>query len=143
VPYTFFIVYKQTAFHASGTNDAILDGTAVFESAGLTGSTTFGSAFYAGGGGAISNGTEECNNVYGLIVVQSNGASSFIRANGAQIASGNPGTANPGGITLGCQQDGTRPASFLCRELFVYNSALSLANVQAAEAYVRRAYALW
>lgn len=70
-------------------------------------------------------------------VLSFNGASSFYRTNLNAIITGNPGTANPGGLIIGADKDAVMQNAIIeiC-EILVYDNQLSEADRDAVCAYL-------
>jgi hypothetical protein len=141
-PVTIFIVFNERTLSAPGGNDAILD------SYGTNNSLLFQSnspiiGFFAASAN-ISAAANYGVGTFAQLTIVSNGASSSIRVAGSQIASGNPGTGNPGGLTLGGQGGvaSGRWSNTDIGEVLVYNSALSAANIANVENYLKLKWGL-
>ena len=72
-----------------------------------------------------------------MVSVVANGASSTIRRNGAQIASGDSGTNTLSGVTVGASYVGTSPLGGKMFMLAVYAGAHSVAQQQLVEDYYK------
>lgn len=89
------------------------------------------------GGSGVVHSTVPMPMAFSSICAQYNGASSFLRKGGTQIAAGNPGSANLTGITLGASSGGTTQFhTGLIGEVLVYQGALTLTQIQSVEAYL-------
>jgi hypothetical protein len=78
----------------------------------------------------------------GIIQTTYNGASSRIRTGGGAGAGGNPGTHTLTGLTVGNRFEAPLNGADLIAELILYDSALSLADLNAVGDYLADKYAL-
>jgi hypothetical protein len=67
-----------------------------------------------------------------------NGASSQVRRNLFTATTGNPGAANPGGITLGAQSTGALPANVCFAEVLTYSAAHNASTQESVIRYLGR-----
>ncbi len=134
-----WIVAKSITYGTAGVKDIWMDGN-------TAGSMVIGSVISGGysisGGSAITYAASVANGVYAYIGNVYNGASSAIRVNGVQQATGNAGASNAGGITLGALANGTRGSNFECAELIVFSKSPAAGEIVAIEAYLKARYAL-
>jgi hypothetical protein len=124
-PITVYAVLKATGgnryFGAGGSQVRLGSGTT--------------SDMYAGA--EISGTAGDIGTSYHIVTGVVNGASSLIRVDQSQHASGSAGTQNPGtSIALGSEGDGQQPGQFYLGELSVYAAAHSLTQMQQQEAYL-------
>jgi hypothetical protein len=140
-PETIFIVYKQITLTGFGTHDVILDGKTAQRSLSTDTDDTI-TLINAGTGMGPGVSTYVANGVYAYATLVFNGASSKIRANGVQIASGNAGTNNGGGLTLGALAGGTRSCNIEVAELIDYAGVLAANQITDVEAYLKTTYGL-
>ena len=104
-PYTIMLACDITTLTAAGGQDTLVDGN-VAGATVLTVDSTPQTVLNAGA--AVTWAQAASNNRGGVITMIVNGASSSIRVNGQQVASGNAGAAAAGGFTLCARADGTR-----------------------------------
>jgi hypothetical protein len=101
-------------------------------------------AMYAGGFGPENDSASMPTGSRGVVGGSFNGASSVMEINAATLASftGNPGTGNPGGLTLGCRADGNtfRFADIEVQEWVVFNAAHATTQLKADNAVIRASW---
>ena len=94
---------------------------------------------------AGSHSTDNANlvlNGYKLVRVQFNGATSILQINNTTETTGNFGSGNAGGITVGRRGGGSYPAYFGIVALFVYNKVLTSAETTQLKAYIERKWCI-
>lgn len=141
-PYTLVFVL---AFGHPDSSGGIGTRTAVAGEAGGIGPfslSNFGGGWTVYAGANLVPATNP-NEIAHVLVVESNGASSVIRLDGAQISTGDAGANSLSGLTLGAQFNDTEWAKVAIAEVMVYNAALSAAETALVEdwamARIRRA----
>lgn len=140
-PATVFIVYKNITPGALNTNDCVFnDGN--LTNAMFYGNTTTDSRLYAGTQySPITSTVASGSYAYAQIVF--NGASSKIRANGIDLATGNPGTGTGGGgIQIGASSANSRATNIEVCEVIITSTVPTAAEVVAVENYFKIRYAL-
>lgn len=91
-------------------------------------------------GAFLNDGARNTN--YQIFIATFNGASSKFWVGGGAGTTGNPGAGAPGGVCLGAASNGGAPITGEIAEFCVYNTALSLSNVNALGAYSAYEYGL-
>lgn len=118
-PYTIYLRAKQVTWTA---NDRIVDGVAA--ASRLFQVTATPSVSLNAGGGAAAANTNWAVNTYASVCFVVNGASSSILVDATTETTGNPGTNNPGGITLAAANTGLANwANIQVKEVAVFTSA--------------------
>lgn len=126
-PWTLFAAIQVDAY---GANDRLFDALAVNNGTIYQSGGTPTINLYAQGGAAAANTSLTLGSWHVLTCVF-NGASSLIRVDGANQTTGNPGAADPGGITMGAQSGGGNQCDMDVGEVIIYNSAESVAANEA------------
>lgn len=129
-PAHIIIVYKHRTIGTPGASDIVFDGrnavvALVVDNRPLT---------QISAGGAPTGAFIPANNVFAICSVLFNGLSSTFFENGVSKITGNAGTTNPSGLTLGALNDGSRSTAIDVAAVVAFNSALSdvtRANVEA------------
>lgn len=121
-PFTILTTLKIIVAGGAGANDGVFDG--------LTASTQVSSDapdkfFIFGGAGPLFVGSNPSTGVFHFMGLVFNGASSAIYVDGTQAASGNAGTNNAGGFTVGALRDTSRPSNTEYEEVLVVQAAVS------------------
>jgi hypothetical protein len=137
-PYTVFMPFKWLTLTASGAQDVAFDGSTA--NAFVVVDNGPRTAIFAGS--TLSYAAIPENGAYVIFGFGVNGASSFIRSAGSQVASGAAGGNNPGGLTLGALTGGTRAGNFETPEIIIYNRIPSAGEIAAIENYLKIRYAL-
>lgn len=94
------------------------------------------------GGGIVLGGPQAVLEAFGIYALIFNGASSSGRINGGTGTSGNAGASAIAGIHVAAQGDGGGPFDGDLAELIIYNSALTLANMNIVGRYLAQKYAI-
>lgn len=139
-PLTVFLAAKLRTVGASGVNDVVIDGHDG-ATAALQSRDTPDTQLYAGAALSASPAVA-AHDEWSVVTIKLNGESSLIREDGVQLATGNAGTGQPDGLTL-ASLGGTpgRYTQLSVAEVIACNADLSLADIQAAEAYLKARYA--
>lgn len=99
----------------------------------------FGSSWayhwYAGTDLTLPSGTLH-GNAWKVVTFQFNGSSSFIRENGTQVFTGNPGSGAMTGISIGDYNTGGGAAAIGCKAVIVLHEATSNANLLTLEEWL-------
>jgi hypothetical protein len=133
------LVYKSIVIGAASAHDAICDGNATGNSVVLSDTGTH----YSIAAGVTLTDAEFVNNTtYGYTMHLFNGASSRIEVNRTVKASGNAGSNNAGGFTLGALPDGTRSTNVEVAEVIGYRADLSTSQSMRLSGYVKARYGL-
>lgn len=114
--------------------DGLTSFTAFYKRASAT---TF--ELYAGTSLTTSASTPATKHVHYLKFA---GASSLVRVDGTQVASGNAGSTNASGLAIGGAGGGTEYANVDVAEILLFNGVLSDANRNAVEAYLGSEYGI-
>jgi hypothetical protein len=131
-----FIVFKATGALVSG--DTVMDGKAT-NTMRLYRSSSSGIQLYAGAAGPSRNTTPQSYHAYSALF---SGDVSELRVDGGAASIVNAGTNGAGGVVLGLLGPGSRfPMACEIAEVIVYNFALSAANRELIEEYLRRRWA--
>lgn len=135
-PLTILLSYRSNLI-GGVTNDCIFDGGTAASLAMFSRTTPVTNMF--AGVSAPTFAGNICNGVFGVFSGMYNGAASDMWLNGTHFGNGptNVGANNANGFTLGGLQNGTRVTSIDVGELIVYPSALSTAQRQAIESYLK------
>lgn len=135
---TIFTVVKINAVFASGTHDFLFAG-----GGGITpGVQITNSNVSLVNGGALNTGVAPTTVGFHYWTFVDAGASSLIRMDGTQLASGNDGAGTPDGITVGALTGGTRSASATFGEVLFYGNAVAAADIANIEAYLKLGWGL-
>lgn len=128
-PNTILVVGKSTT-----NNTAIFDGDDSSHTHQVYRRGTGSWAMFAG---TLLDSALAANGNWHLRTAKFQGATSYLRLDGAEIAAGAAGAQNLDAITVGGFFDGTGALNGDVGELLVYNAALSAGDLAAAEAYLR------
>jgi hypothetical protein len=139
-PNTVFIVASRQTV-TPGTASYILDGAAQGKRhAVFLGADSINQRMYAGTGGAYSSVAATAG-TWDIYAAQFNGATSSLRLNGMEIASGDAGIHVAGYLNIGSKYTlGDANFDGYMAEFLFYNQALTTAEVQAVEQYLLDKY---
>jgi hypothetical protein len=132
-PYTRVIRSKIRLYGGVNSRDAILDGFTIF--GGFLGMSDPALTLLFCGG-VVSYAGIPTVDTYATVTIVVNGASSLIRIDGVEVASGNPGASNPAGTTIGAAANLTRNTDLSYAGLITCTGVLSGADLTNAEAYM-------
>lgn len=96
---------------------------------------------YAGTGFAADN-TDLAVNTWGVVRVVYNGASSSIRVDNNEATTGNAGTQNSDGFSLGAVYSGSFPSNIEVAELIIYSGTVSAGDDALIVNYLNTKYGL-
>ncbi len=136
-PHTVFLVYRQLSFNDLTHDFVIANGNSV---GGILSRNT--PATYIGGNTYPNIAANICDNVFSVVTVIHNGASSLLRVNGVQLISGDAGSEDPNGLTVGGYIDGTRTTNIEVAAVLHYAGVISGANLAYLEAGLAAKYGL-
>jgi len=126
-PCTIFVVVKPVAWAHGGS---FIDGFTLVSALIAQRTTTPNIALYGGSTYAATNTNCTTGSAH-VITARFDGASSFLRVDGANQTTGNPGSAAPNGLTVnGNQLNSGHTESDFC-EIIVYNGSESVATNEA------------
>lgn len=129
-PCTIGIYYKSVVVGNLVTNDIIFDGAATL--AALVSAADVANVIVNFAVSATTSAVSPtANGTYERWIIVANGASSVVYKNGTSVFSGQIGTNNPGGLTLGALRDGTRSTNIEVGAVSALPSALNIADVLA------------
>ncbi len=139
-PCTTCMVFQQLAVGAGGAHDSLLNGTAA--EAGFYQQTGVPSQkAYVYAGATLADSVSQYGTAgFVSLIVQLNGASSLFSINGTTKASGNAGSATPGGVTVAAKNDGTRTTQIDVARVIVYPTALNSTDLATLNAYIQAVY---
>ena len=133
-PLTMYLAMKIHTVGAPGVNDIVVGmggGVVVFGA-----DTTPQTSVYAGLGVFYSQVV--ANGAYAAVTAKFNGASSVLRENGTERATGNAGAANGAYVAFASLFDtGGRHTHVGLAEVLLYGAAHTLAQMQSVEAYLK------
>lgn len=124
-PAGFFFRYRQVTWT---NNDYIMDGDGINSAAVSQLSGTPNLQIMSGIGFVATNGNLAVN-AWGSEVFYFNGASSLIQVSGFSSTTGNPGTTNPGGFTMGAVGNGILPSNIEVAAAVITNTALAAGDI--------------
>jgi len=136
-PTTLLIVYKVRT--NNGTNQYVADGALNGAMVHYVNGSVFG--IYAGGGTVLVRPSFSFGTFHVVGAVFA-GASSALYADGGPPATGNPGSASPGGITIGNSGSNAAPAAADVAEVALYDRALAPADIDGVGRYLAAKYGL-
>lgn len=133
---TIWLVVKQVVWDASA--NTIADGAGVLSSATVyMGATTPKIRQFAG-----TDGTENANlavGAWGIVEAQFNGASSSLRVNETAAVVSNPGSRNPGGLTIGATAGPAHFSNIAVKHIVVASIIPTAAQLAAIRSIVGKA----
>lgn len=133
-PFTVFMAATLRAVGNSGANDAVMDG-ATFASAALLSYNVTSTQMYAGA--SLVSASQAVFSSFQAATLKWKGASSLLRIDGVQLMTGNAGTQNAGGVTLGALAGGgNRWTQLRLGELIVCNVDSDAGDVTNTETYL-------
>lgn len=139
-PCTMFFAVKNVAVGAAATHDVLVDGGTLGTVAIVQDNSP---NFTITAGTARSSATTLANGVYDRWGLYLNGAPSYFTSAGATfLGPFTFGANNPGGLTLGALQNGSRSANVEFAEAIVYSRFLSASEGARVDAYLKARYAL-
>ena len=134
-PATVVVVYRLRT--DTGTNQYVTDG--YFNGSMILYDTPTSYGLYAGGGATLNKGGFTFGAFHVVAGVYA-GANSLLAAEGGPAVTGNPGSATPGGITIGNSGAGAAPASADVAEVLVYDTAVARPDLDRLGHYLRDKY---
>lgn len=117
-PFTIYWLLKQITWTSS---DCIFDGNTALTGAMLQSGTT--PALRLFGSAGVGNNTNLALDTYGVVVGVGNGASSLTQINNTAPVTGDMGTGDPGGHTLGARGNASTFANIQAKEGILYAAA--------------------
>jgi hypothetical protein len=137
----YHIVYKPITVQAFPGHFATLDAAAAGQA--LYGFSSTGTVnHFISESATLDAGAAPTAGTYIYVSTALNGASSYIRMGGSQIASGTVGSTSPSGLTVGAKSDGTAPTNIEVALIVVADTIPSGADLTSLEAYSKARYGL-
>lgn len=123
-PVTLFFVGRSVSWTI---NDGILDGNSVNSGVVAQLTSTPNIACYAGTTSSLNG--DYAIGVNSVLTIVINGANSRLQVNKNTAVTGNFGSKNMNGFTLGARGDGTFPANIVAYDMILYSAALSNSEI--------------
>lgn len=135
-PNTLFLVAKHLS--TPGATEVWCDGNTANTGALQV---TSGLVLQYNAGATVSGGSIAANG-WNLVSANFNGASSKLRQDGVNTASGNPGAGNLGGFVLGCDGGSANFADVEIAEAVLYSGTLTDQDIASITSYLAARYAI-
>jgi hypothetical protein len=133
-PCCYYILFKSITYT---NNDRVCGGNAANGCDLIQDPGTPTLRIFAGGAGGVDNG-DLAVGTYGAVVCGFNGASSFIGVNNGAVVTGNPGTNNMAGFTLGSSGTPANYSNIQVKEVILFASAHDSATRSRVIRYLSR-----
>lgn len=137
--FTLFLAVKNITIGAAAAHDWLVDGGVLGRTILLQDSAPL---FTMTAGIGVTSPTRQADGFYDFWTAQFNGATSFFRAHGNQILTGNTGGNSSGGLSIGASQSGLRPANVGFLQAVNWTGAPSAAAIRRLEAMAENRFAL-